>query len=89
MDPVAEIARLYYTTTKATIQRDLARAITLFKQLSTEAERERVAVYLDGLSQMRSEWGVCPARAGQVHRTRTRTAAKRPNRAGTRSRARK
>lgn len=61
MDPVAEIKRLYYATTRATIQRDLEKAIALLKTLSTEEERERVAVFMDGLSQMRSEWGVKPA----------------------------
>ncbi|MEW5981580.1 MAG: hypothetical protein AB1806_04335 [Acidobacteriota bacterium] len=58
MDAIGEIKRLYYTTTKATIQRDLTRAVALLKTLKTEDERERVAVYMDGLSQMRSEWGV-------------------------------
>ena len=58
MDPLAEIRRLYYRTTAATIQGDLARAIELLKSLKTEPERERVAVYMDGLSQMRSEWAV-------------------------------
>ncbi len=56
MDPVAEIRRLYQHATRATIGRDLARAIELLKQLKTEEERERAAVYMDGLSQMRSEW---------------------------------
>ncbi len=58
MDPLAEIRRLYYQTTAATIQGDLARAIELLKSLKTEPERERAAVYMDGLSQMRSEWAV-------------------------------
>ena len=56
MDPLEEIKKLYYATTKATIQRDLARAVDLLKQLPTEDDRERAAVYMDGLSQMRSEW---------------------------------
>ena len=56
MDPIEEIKRLYYAATKATIQKDLERAIDLLKTLPGEAERERVAVYMDGLSQMRSEW---------------------------------
>lgn len=60
MDPIDEIKHLYYATTRATIERDLARAIGLLKTLATEEERERVAVYMDGLSQMRSEWGVAP-----------------------------
>jgi hypothetical protein len=52
----AEIKALYHETTRATVERDLARAITLLKQLDGEAERSLVAVYMDGLSQMRSEW---------------------------------
>ncbi len=56
MDPVAEIKKLYYGATKATIKRDVDRAIDLLKTLPSEEERERAAVYMDGLSQMRSEW---------------------------------
>jgi hypothetical protein len=63
MDPVAEIKRLYYATTKATVQRDLDKAVDLLKTLKTEEDRERVSVFMDGLSQMRSEWGVRPAQA--------------------------
>jgi hypothetical protein len=67
MDPVAEIKRLYYATTRATVQRDLEKAIVLLKTLKTEEDRERVSVFMDGLSQMRSEWGVRPAKpAGPV-----------------------
>jgi hypothetical protein len=56
MDPIAEIKRLYYQATPATVARHLARAITLLKELPTEEDRERAAVFMDGLSQMRSEW---------------------------------
>jgi hypothetical protein len=67
MDPVAEIKRLYYATTRATVQRDLEKAIGLLKTLKTEEDRERVSVFMDGLSQMRSEWGIRPAKtAGPV-----------------------
>ena len=55
-DPLAEIRRLYFETTAATVQRDLQRAVELFKQIPSEEDRERAAVYMDGLSQMRSEW---------------------------------
>lgn len=55
-DKLAEIRRLYFQTTKHTIQQDLARAVDLLKSMNSEEERERVAVYMDGLSQMRSEW---------------------------------
>lgn len=73
MDVAAEIKRIYYSTSKATIQRDLTRAVTLLKTLTTEEERERVAVYMDGLSQMRSEWGVRPAPDTQRARPRDKT----------------
>lgn len=53
-----EIKRLYYGATKATIAKDLERAIALLISLGSDEEREQVAVYMDGLSQMRSEWGV-------------------------------
>jgi hypothetical protein len=56
MDPHAEIKKLYYSATKATIQRDIARAIALLKAMPSDEERERAAVYMDGLAQMRSEW---------------------------------
>jgi hypothetical protein len=56
MDALAEIKKLYYAATKSTIQRDVERAIDLIKTLPSEDEREKAAVYMDGLSQMRSEW---------------------------------
>ena len=56
MDAASEIKRLYYNATRATIERDLARAVALLKSLPDEDARQRVAVYMDGLSQMRSEW---------------------------------
>ena len=55
-DKLAEIRRLYYQTTRQTIQVDFARALQLLKSMSGEEERERAAVYMDGLSQMRSDW---------------------------------
>lgn len=53
---LAEIRKIYFGTTKRTIQHDLAHAIELLKTLPTEEEREKARVYLDGLAQMRSEW---------------------------------
>jgi hypothetical protein len=53
---LAEIRRLYFNATKATIARDLARAVELLKSMPGEDDRQRAAVYMDGLSQMRSEW---------------------------------
>ncbi len=82
MDAAAEIKRLYYSTSKTTIQRDLTRAVTLLKTLESEDEREQVAVYMDGLSQMRSEWGVRPNPAPA--KTRAGSAAKKATRPGRR-----
>jgi len=65
-DKLAEIRRLYYATTKRTIRQDLERAMQLLKSMGSEEERERAAVYMDGLSQMRSDW----ARQGKERRTR-------------------
>ena len=55
-DKLAEIRRLYFTTTKQTIQADLTKALDLLKSMATEAERERATVYMEGLAQMRSDW---------------------------------
>jgi hypothetical protein len=55
-DKLAEIKRLYYQATKLTIQQDLTRALDLLKSMANEEERERAAVYMDGLAQMRSDW---------------------------------
>lgn len=57
------IRKLYFNTTKSTVQKDLDKAIDLFKTLKTEDDREKAAVFMDGLSQMRSEWGVRPGTA--------------------------
>jgi hypothetical protein len=54
---LTEIRRLYYQTTRQTIEADLASALDLLKSLTSEAERERAAVYMDGLAQMRADWG--------------------------------
>jgi len=65
MDPIDEIKQLYYQTSAKTIQNDFARAIDLLKAMPDEAARERVAVYMEGLAEMRNEWvkeGGRPAR---------------------------
>ena len=47
-----------YNFLKAVRDRDGAKAIDLLKSIEGEDERERVAVFMDGLSQMRSEWAM-------------------------------
>jgi len=56
-DKLAEIRRLYFRTTRQTIQDDLARALDLLKSMHSEDERERATVYMEGMAEMRAEWG--------------------------------
>jgi hypothetical protein len=53
---LAEIRRLYFSTTRHTIDADLAKALDLLKSMPTEEARERATVYMEGLAQMRSDW---------------------------------
>jgi hypothetical protein len=55
-EKVAEIRRLYFRTTRHTIQQDLDRALGLLKSMNSEEERERATVYMEGLAQMRADW---------------------------------
>jgi hypothetical protein len=55
-DKLAEIRRLYFTTTRERIDQDLARALDLLKSMPSEEEREKATVYMEGLAQMRAEW---------------------------------
>jgi hypothetical protein len=55
-DKLAEIRRLYFKTTRATIHDDLAKALDLLKSMASEEERERATVYMQGMAQMRAEW---------------------------------
>ncbi len=56
-EKVAEIKRLYFKTSRETIADDFAKALDLLKSLVSEEERERAAVFMDGLAEMRSDWG--------------------------------
>ena len=55
-DALIEIRRLYFRAGRETIERDVRRAVQLLKGMRNEEERERARAYMDGLSQMRSEW---------------------------------
>jgi hypothetical protein len=55
-DKVSEIRRLYFAATRQTIHDDLTRALQLLKSMNSEEERERAAVYMEGMAQMRSDW---------------------------------
>jgi hypothetical protein len=73
---LAEIRRIYFKTTRKTIEHDLAHAIELLKSIASEDERDKAAVYMDGLSQMRSEWGA----GGDSEKSAPKSRARRPKR---------
>ena len=55
-DKLADIRQLYFRAKPATIEQDIVRAIAILKSMTTEEERERASVYMEGLAQMRAEW---------------------------------
>ncbi|MBM3769834.1 MAG: hypothetical protein FJW27_00810 [Acidimicrobiia bacterium] len=80
-DKLAEIRRLYFGTTRQTIDADLARAVHLLKTMNTEDERERVRVYMDGLAQMRSDWARSSPKPGTPGRGKPGRVASKAGRA--------
>ena len=55
-DKLAEIRRLYFHATAKTIQQDLEKALDLLKSMGSDDERERAAVFMEGLAEMRKDW---------------------------------
>ena len=53
---LAELRRIYFKTTKKTIEHDFAHAIELLKGLESEQEREKATAYMHGLAELRKEW---------------------------------
>lgn len=56
LDPFDEIKKLYFSTTRETIGRDLTRALDLLTRMGSDDERHRVAGYMHGLSELKREW---------------------------------
>ena len=56
-DEIDEIRRMYFKATPKTIQRDLDRAIDILKTLKDDQARSKAAVYMEGLNELRKEWG--------------------------------
>jgi hypothetical protein len=56
VNAIEEIRRLYFKTSRATIERDIARAIDLLKSMKDEDERSKASVYMEGLNEMRKEF---------------------------------
>jgi hypothetical protein len=53
---LAEIRRIYFTTTARTIDHDFAHAIELLKGLDGEEVRQKASVFMEGLAELRKEW---------------------------------
>ena len=53
---LAEIRRIYFTTTARTIDYDFAHAIELLKGLDGEEVRQKASVFMEGLAELRKEW---------------------------------
>jgi hypothetical protein len=68
---LAEIRRIYFATTRQTIEHDFAHAIELLKSLPGEDERQKAHVYMEGLAEMQREWL-------SARRTRKPSATKKP-----------
>jgi hypothetical protein len=64
-EALAEIRRIYFNTTRQTIDSDMAHAIELLKSLPDEESREKATVFMHGLSEMQREWAVKKTRAGK------------------------
>ncbi len=55
-DILTDIREIYFRTNKSTILHDFDRAIDLLKAIPTPEERQRAAVFMDGLAEMRREF---------------------------------
>ena len=77
-DKIAEIRRLYFDTSKQTIEADLAKALGLLKSMASEEERERATVFMEGLAEMRNDWlrerATPPQRSSKGRSARTQSA---------------
>ena len=62
VDRLGEIRRLYFGTTRVTIDADFEKALALLKGMETEEERSRATVFMHGLAQMKADWGRGKAR---------------------------
>jgi hypothetical protein len=81
-ETLARLKELYFTTTPATIEDAFDEAIDLLKTLPSDDERERAAVYMEGLAEMKQEF------AARGRAKRPRDAPRRPGEGGSKRRPR-
>ena len=72
-DPAAALAdlrRIYFKTTKQTIEHDFAHAITLLKTIASEEDRQKASVFMEGINELRKEWTPKPKPAQKPQKKR-------------------
>ena len=66
---LADIRRMYFKTTRQTIDHDLVHAIELLKGLPSEEDREKATVYMQGLAEMQRNWAKKKPKSGKGNRS--------------------
>ena len=61
---LAELRRIYFKTSRQTIDNDMAHAIELLRSLPDEESREKATVFMHGLAEMAREWAPKVKKAG-------------------------
>jgi hypothetical protein len=65
---LAELRRIYFRTTKKTIEHDFAHAIALARSIASEEDREKASVFMEGINELRKEWTPKPPRPAAAPR---------------------
>lgn len=86
LDPFDEIERIYFSTTKQTIERDMARVLELLTRMPSDEARQRVAGFMHGLADLKREWKPkaktpAPGKATAHGQNTGKAAARQPKRA--------
>ena len=53
---LAELRRIYFKTTRQTIDHDFIHAIALVKTIASEEDRQKASVFMEGINELRKEW---------------------------------
>ena len=73
VDPAAALAqlrRIYFKTSKKTIEHDFAHAISLLKTIESEEDRQKASVFMEGINELRKEWTPKPKPASKPKKKR-------------------
>ena len=67
---LAQLRRIYFKTTKQTIEHDFAHAIALLKTIASEEDRQKASVFMEGINELRKEWTPKPKPAQKPQKKR-------------------